>query len=161
MVNDRRSWSARPEPVRVEGVLQDAKPVHTGEVEGLVGTVVGDRARYGDAYHVTFPPTRNLDLWVAAVLQAWRDAQGARDALARELPAWMRPSEERINPGLAAVICGQLRCGKPIPPTGVRPATVLAERVQFPGLDASVLCRAEELWRRACEIRRQAKPDGP
>jgi hypothetical protein len=59
----------------------------------------------------------------------------------------MRPRQTRGE--LVVQVWGRLRCGKPIPPTGVRPATVLVERAKFPRVDAAVLCRAEELWQRA------------
>jgi hypothetical protein len=118
-------------------------------VEGLTATVQGESGRYGEVCHVTFPPTRNLDLWVAAVNQAWAEAQTQRAELVAELPDWMRPAKPRAAGELRVTVWGRLRCGKPIPPTGIRPATVLAERVAFPGLDRRVLARAEELWRRA------------
>lgn len=146
MSGDEPGWDREREPVRVEGSLRDAQPVRVGEVEGLTATIQGDGRRYGEVYHVTFPPTRDLDLWVAAVMEAWSEAQAARRGLANELPDWMRPTEARLRGELRAVVNGRLRCGKPIPPTGVRPATVLAERVRFPGLDPAVLCRAEALW---------------
>ena len=122
-------------------------------VEGLTATLQGRGRRYGEVYHVTFPPTRDLDLWVAAVSEAWMEAQAQRAGLAQELPEWMRPSQQRLRGELIAQVSGHLRCGKPIPPTGVRPATVLAERVRFPGLDPGVLWRAQERWRLAREAR--------
>jgi hypothetical protein len=141
----------------VEGSLVDARAVAAGEIVGLTATIQGGERRYGEAYHVTFPATRDLDLWVAAVVEAWSEAQASRAALAEELPDWMRPSKERMRGELIAVVSGRLRCGRPVPPLGLRPATVLAERVRVPGLDAAVLCRAEELWRRARQRRARSK----
>jgi hypothetical protein len=142
----------RREPVRVEGCLRECRPVRETVdgrvVEGLTATVQGSRARYGEAYHVTFPATRDLDLWVTAVAQAWAEARAQRTELIGELPDWMRPRGSQAGE-LRVIVWGQLRCGKPIPPSGVRPATVLAERTQFPGLGAEVVCRAEALWRAA------------
>lgn len=147
-----RIAAERREPVRVEGCLRECRPVQWMvdgcPVAGLTATVEGSRARFGEAYHVTFPATRDLDLWVAAVTQAWGEAQAHRTGLIGELPEWMRPRGGRAGE-LRVIVWGALRCGKPIPPSGVRPATVLAERTQFPGLDAEVLCRAQELWRTA------------
>lgn len=144
------------EPVRIEGVLRDARPVRADlgngcEVEGLTATVAAVDGGYGEAYHVTFPPRRDLDLWVGAVAKAWAEELARRETLAGQLPDWMRPRQGRGE--LRVLVWGRLRCGKPIPPTGVRPATVLADGARFPGLDAAVVCRAEELWRRARDAR--------
>jgi hypothetical protein len=140
------------EPVRVEGVLRDTRPVRADlgdgrEVEGLTATVAVEGGAYGEQYHVTFPPRHDLDLWVGAVVAAWAEELARRAALAGELPEWMRPRQTRGE--LVVQVWGRLRCGKPIPPTGVRPATVLVERAKFPRVDAAVLCRAAELWQRA------------
>jgi hypothetical protein len=149
----------RREPVRVEGALRDCRPVRGTlngcAVEGLTATVQGSQARYGEAYHVTFSAKRDLDLWVSAVAQAWAEAQAQRKELAGELPEWMRPRGAGAGE-LRVIVWGELRCGKPIPPNGVRPATVLVERTKFPGLDAEMLSRAEELWReaRAARVRK-------
>ena len=97
MINETRSSDLQREPARepvqVEGSLRDARAVQADGVEGLTATIQGRGRRYGEVYHVTFPPTRDLDLWVAAVSEAWIEAQAQRAGLAQELPDWMRPSQ--------------------------------------------------------------------
>lgn len=154
-MNEHQNDTNRRAAVRVEGWLTECQLVRAETqgrpVEGLTATVRDTDAAYGASYHVTFPPTAHLDLWVTAVAQAWAEAQTARATLVRELPDWMRPT--RAAPQLRVIVWGQLRCGRPLAPTGVRPATILAAHVHFPGLDAATITRARQLWARARQHR--------
>ncbi len=124
--------------VYLKGALRDLQP-HPAPAHGLTATAQGDRGRYGDAWFVTFPATRHLDLWVRAVAQATAEAADRAD-----------PHDA---PELRVELWGELRSGPPITPAGARLATVLVARVRFPTLDAATLARAGTLCRAALRQR--------
>jgi hypothetical protein len=125
----------------VGGSLRHVRRVLVDDVRALTATLEPEPAQYGQAYHVTFPGEDGLDLWVSAVLQAWYEVRAARKKLAME-----SGGTPDYRHRLIVVVQGVLRCGSAIPPSDVRPATVLAELVQFPNLDPALLERAEALY---------------